>query len=117
MRICLPTTSAAGLAARLSPHFGRAPFFTLVETDTGAVDVIANTHQHHEHGHCDPIGALGDVAAEAVVCRGVGAHALLLLEQRGLPAYLTEEWTVESAVHAFRSGELKRPGAGDVCRH
>ena len=61
MTICLPTVSDAGLTARLSPHFGRAPFFTLVETETGNVEVVPNTHQHHEHGHCNPLGALGEV--------------------------------------------------------
>ena len=117
MTICLPTVSDAGLSARLSPHFGRAPFFTLVETDTGTVQVLSNMHQQHEHGHCNPVGALGDVAADAVVCRGVGGHALALLEQRGLATYLTDEWTVGSAVDAFRSGSLTRMGLDDVCRH
>ena len=117
MTICLPTVSDAGLPARLSPHFGRAPFFTLVETETGSVTVLPNVHQNHEHGHCNPLGALGDAAADVVVCRGVGGHALALIEQRGLTAYLTEEWTVGGAVDAFRSGRLTRMGMGDVCSH
>lgn len=117
MRICLPTVSDDGLGARLSPHFGRAPFFTIVDGETGVVQVLANDRQHHQHGHCDPLGALGSVAADAVVCRGVGAHALLLLEQRGLAAYLTEAWTVTDALAAFRSGALARMGPEQACRH
>ena len=117
MKICLPTVSDAGLAARLSPHFGRAPFFTLVESETGAVEVLPNTHQHHEHGHCNPLGALQDVVSDAVVYRGVGGHALMLLEQHGLPAYLTDEWTVETALTAFRAGRLTRMALEDACRH
>ncbi len=117
MRICLPTVNDGGLGARLSPHFGRAPFFTIVDAETGAVRVVANDRRHHQHGHCDPLGALGDVAADAVVCRGVGAHALLLLEQRGLAAYATEAWTVTEALDAFRSGALPRVGQEQACRH
>ncbi len=110
MRICLPTVSELGLAARLSPHFGRAPYFTIVDDETGAVQVLRNDRQHQQHGHCDPLGGLADVAADAVVCRGVGAHALMLLEQRGLPAYTTEAWTVAEALEAFRGGRLVRMG-------
>ncbi len=117
MRICLPTVNAGGVGARLSPHFGRAPFFTIVDGDTGAVEVVANHRQQHEHGHCDPLGALGEVAADAVVCRGVGAHALMLLEQRGLAAYLTTAWSVTEALEAFRSGALPRMGQEQACRH
>ena len=115
MKICLPTVSDAGLAARLSPHFGRAPFFTVVENETGAVEVLRNGAQHHGHGQCNPLGALGNVAADAVVCRGAGGHALMLLEERGLAAYLTDEWTVEAAMGAFRSGKLIRMGPEHVC--
>jgi len=117
MRICLPTISDAGLTARLSPHFGRAPFFTLVESETGVVEVLQNRHQHHAHGHCNPLGALGYVPADAVVCRGAGRHALMLLEQHGLAAYLTDEWTVDRAVSGFRSGQLSRVAMDDTCRN
>ncbi len=117
MRICVPTVSDGGLTARLSPHFGRAPFFTIVDGESGAVEVLLNGRQHHQHGHCDPLGALGDVAADAVVCRGVGAHALMLLEQRGLAAYLTDAWTVTEALDAFRSGALSRVAQEQACRH
>jgi len=116
MKICLPTVGDAGLEARLSPHFGRAPFFTLVDSETGAVEVLRNGAQHHQHGHCNPLGALGDVAADAVVCRGAGGHVVMLLEQRGLAAYLTEEWTVGAAVDAFRAGKATRMGPEHVCR-
>ncbi len=117
MRVCLPTVSDGGLTALLSPHFGRAPFFTMVDGETGAVEVRANDRQHHQHGHCDPLGALGDLAADAVVCRGIGAHALMLLERRGLVAYLTEAWTVRDALEAFRSGALPRFDREQACRH
>ncbi len=117
MRICLPTVSEDGVGARLSPHFGRAPFFTIVDGDTGTVQVLANDRRRQQHGHCDPLGALGEVAADAVLCRGVGAHALMLLEQRGLAAYLTEAWTVAEALEAFRAGALRRMGPDQACRH
>ncbi len=117
MRICLPTVGEGGLTARLSPHFGRAPFFTIVDGETGTVEILRNDRRHQQHGHCDPLGALAEVAADAVVCRGVGAHALMLLEQRGMAAYSTEAWTVMDALEAFRSGALPRVGPQQACRH
>jgi predicted Fe-Mo cluster-binding NifX family protein len=40
MRLCMPTADEHGLTARLSRHFGRAPYHTLVESGTGDVSVL-----------------------------------------------------------------------------
>ncbi len=35
MRLCIPTINERGLTARLSPHFGSAPYHTVIESDSG----------------------------------------------------------------------------------
>ena len=54
MKICVPTATDAGLEAPVFGHFGSAPFFTVVDTDDGKVEVIPNTNSHHAHGTCSP---------------------------------------------------------------
>ena len=50
MKICIPTTDNNGLESRAHGHFGSAPYFAVVDTETGAVRVEANAGQRHRHG-------------------------------------------------------------------
>ena len=51
MRICMPTINDNGLEATLHGHFGSAAYFTIVDTETDELRVVANGNQHHAHGH------------------------------------------------------------------
>jgi len=117
MRICIPTVSDASLAARVCPHFGSAPFFTVVDEATGAVEVVRNTHVEHVHCSCDPAAAVLTLGIGAVVCRGVGWRGLAMLEERGVPVCRTESWSAADALKAFRARHLSRAGSEHACRH
>ncbi len=115
MRLCLPTTDGSGLTSRLSPHFGSAPFFTLVDTAAGQVEAWSNAHEHHEHGRCNPAKGLMSRDLDAVVCRGLGMRALQHLLDTGIPVLVTEAWTVAGALEAFHAGELKAMNDEEAC--
>jgi predicted Fe-Mo cluster-binding NifX family protein len=113
MRLCIPTADNRGMAGRISPHFGSARYFTLVNTETERVDILLNRHAIHQHGSCRPIE---DLAADAVVVRGLGARAFANLQDMNIPVLLTDEWEVWGAVEAFRAGELVAMKAAEACR-
>ena len=122
MRVCMPTLDERGLEGRLSPHFGRAPFFTMVDDETGEVAVLANVaaqHEHgsgqHGHGGCAPVGLFGGQGLDAVICRGLGRGAHLRLRETGLRVYLTDSWEVAGALAAWRAGQLAEAEAGQLC--
>lgn len=115
MRLCLPTIDGSGLPGRLSPHFGSAPFFTLVDTASGLVEAWSNAHEHHEHGRCNPAMGLVGRNLDAVVCRGLGRRALQRLLDAGIPVLVTEAWTVAGALEAFHAGELRTMSDEEAC--
>ena len=115
MRLCLPTVDPSGLSSRLSPHFGSAPFFTLVDTASGLVEAWSNAHEHHEHGRCNPAMGLVGRNLDAVVCRGLGRRALQRLADAGIPVLVTEGWTVAGALEAFHAGELRAMSDEEAC--
>lgn len=94
MKICIPSKSAEGISARVSAHFGSAPFFTLYDTDTREIQVVKNQNQHHEHGQCRPRQAVIGLGVEAVIAAGLGQRALLGLNESGIRVYKTEAKTV-----------------------
>lgn len=107
MYLCLPATSESGLESRLSPHFGSAPFFALVDTGTGSVQVEVNDHARHQPGMCTPTKGLENRGLDAVVCRGMGSRAVRALNGAGIPVMVTDAWTVADAVTAFHEGALR----------
>lgn len=115
MRLCIPTTTDRGTGSRLSPHFGSAPFFALVDSATGETITIANGHARHEHGRCEPTRSLEGQGVDAVVCRGLGHRALGRLGAGGIPVLATEAWTVAKALEAFRTGTLRPLTPEEAC--
>jgi len=115
MRLCMPTINEGGLAARLSPHFGSAPYHTLIETDTGETSVLLNDHTRHEHGRCQPTNGLEGRGVDAVVCRGLGQRAMAALNGAGIEVLVTDGWTVAEALDAFREGKLAAMSPDTAC--
>jgi predicted Fe-Mo cluster-binding NifX family protein len=116
MRLCIPTMDGEGLQAAPSAHFGSAPFFTFVDTDTGEVEAQRNGGDHPAHGACRPLDFLGTRPVDAVVCRGLGKRAFSRLKSGGIPVYVTVERNVGATVVAFKNGRLRHLTSEDACR-
>lgn len=115
MYVCIPTVGEGGLQARLSPHFGSAPCFTLVDTVSGRVEIVWNEHSRHEPGKCSPAKGLAGRGIDAIICRGLGRRALAGLTGSGLSVLLTEAWTVEEALGALDGGALRPITDEEAC--
>lgn len=94
MRLCIPTASGEGLAATLSEHFGRAPVFTLIDTESAEVQTFPNPERRHDHGRCAVAAHLADRNVDGVVCREIGRNSLEALTALGIVVYETEARTV-----------------------
>jgi predicted Fe-Mo cluster-binding NifX family protein len=116
MKLCIPTKDDRGPEARPFRHFGSAPFFTLVDTDTGEIEVLANSNPHHQHGTCHPMSQLRDRGLDAVVCRGLGRRALAALESEGIDVMVASEGNVADILVAVREGVLQPLTAAEACR-
>ncbi len=111
VRICIPTMGWAGLDEMVSEHFGRAPTFTIVDLETGEVEVIPNTGRHGGGGML-PAELLKGRGVDLLICWGVGPRALSLLESLGIKVYYGASGTVREVVEAFKAGKLSRAPAG-----
>jgi predicted Fe-Mo cluster-binding NifX family protein len=113
MKICIPTESDEGLAAAVAGHLGRAPFLTLVDTDSGEVAVLANAP--HGEGSCAPAQPLAGRGVDAVVCPGAGRRAVAALQAAGIRVLLTSAPRVDEALAAVRRGGLRALTAEEAC--
>jgi predicted Fe-Mo cluster-binding NifX family protein len=115
MRICVPTETDQGLAAPVCGHFGSAPYFTLVDTESGETEVVPNRGHQHGHGNCAPLRELAGQPFDAVVCGGMGRRAAAALAEQGLGLYIAPPGTVDDLLAAFRADQLQEAQPSQLC--
>ena len=102
MLLCIPTESDDGLDARVSAHFGRAPYFTFVDTETGTA--VPKANPGHDVVH-PPDFVLGQ-KPDAVAVKGIGAGAYGRFDAARVQVLQTEHETVRATLDAAREGRL-----------
>lgn len=117
MNICIPVEADKGLGSPVCAHFGSAPAFMVVDTDTGNRHVIVNGNQHHGHGMCMPLQSLQGEQIDGMVVGGIGRGALNQFNAAGIRVYLTEHATTGEIVAAFKAGSLTLMQPGMACAH
>jgi predicted Fe-Mo cluster-binding NifX family protein len=115
VRWCIPTLDDLGLEARLSPHFGRSPYYTLVEAATGVTEVVVNGGAGGGECGCGGVEWLQGRGVGGVVCAGLGRRALERLEAAGMVVLVAEAGRVSDAVREAESGRLARLSRVTAC--
>ncbi len=115
MKICFPVQENQGVESIVYNHFGSAPLFIVVDSDTNAVTTIINRDQHHVHGACSPLKALDNQQIDAVIVGGIGAGALGKLNQAGIRTYRSQSETVSANLALFASGSLPEFALQSCC--
>jgi len=117
MNLCIPVTEDKGLQSPVSGHFGSAPFFAIVDQDTGACRIIPNSDCHHSHGACHPLATLAGEGVDGVVVSGIGAGALNKLQAANIRVFLSEQPTAGDTLTAFKAGTLRAATPATACAH
>ena len=118
VRIVVPVSDEKGIDAQLSQHFGRAPFYAIIDLDEeGKVigqGTIANTSEHFG-GVGLPPDRIMQLKPKALVTYGLGSKALRMFQDAGVAVLRTEANTVREVVDAYNKEELQELTQG--CHH
>ena len=106
MKICFPVVENHGLESEVYAHFGSAPQFLVVDTETREVKALSNNDEHHAHGACQPLKALGSQNVDAIVVGGIGAGALMGLNRAGLQVYQAQRGTIGENMDGYARNAL-----------
>jgi predicted Fe-Mo cluster-binding NifX family protein len=115
MKVCFPVKHTQSLESEVYGHFGSAPAFVLVDTETRVARTINNGDQHHAHGMCSPLKALGNQQIDCIVVGGIGGGALMKLTQAGITVYKALGLTVQDNLDLLQAGTLPVFHPGHVC--
>ena len=117
-RIVVPVSDQRGIDSRLSEHFGRAPYYVIIELDNEghilSVESIANTSEHFG-GVGYPPDRIIQLQPNALITYGMGTRALTMFQSAKVAVLRTNVNTVRDAVTAYNKNELEELTQG--CRH
>jgi len=104
------TSEGPDLQSRPSPHFGRCPYFLVVDED-GSVNPIANDAANSASGAgIQAAQHVADQGVGAVLTGRIGPNAWRVLGAAGIPIHMVAGETVAEAVELFRAGKLEPIG-------
>jgi predicted Fe-Mo cluster-binding NifX family protein len=116
MKIIIPLDEYRGPISRVCDHFGSAPFFAMVDTVAGEVEIIDNKNIHHDHGQCTPADMFTELGASAAVVNGIGAKAAARLQSLGMDIYMAgSALTLIEVIESFGNGLLQKLEATQAC--
>lgn len=115
MKVSVPTMGDRGLNELICAHFGRAETFTIVDTDSGDVEVVPNTSEHMGGTGLPPelISAKG---AHVMLAGGLGPKAVKMFEDYGIDVFVGATGTVRDAISDWKEGHLEEASDRNACR-
>jgi predicted Fe-Mo cluster-binding NifX family protein len=111
MKICI-TSEGSTLDSRAEERFGRAPYFMIIDTETGSAEAIENQF-------AGTTGGVGPKAVQLLIARKVtalvsgmvGGNAREVLKAAGIRMYTYRAGgSVKDALEQFMSNKLERSG-------
>ncbi len=115
MKIAFPTQKEEGLDSRVFGHFGSAPHFIIVDTETDTFKSAGNPNMVHAPGQCQPLKALSGETIDAVVVGGIGAGALTKLNAAGIQVFRAIEGTITENLALIKSNKLPLFTVSQTC--
>jgi predicted Fe-Mo cluster-binding NifX family protein len=114
----MPVEDETGLDAHIAQHFGRAPYFAVVDLDeNGKVSNVETKSNKGEHfggvGH--PHEKLLDLNPNVVVAYGMGPSGLITFQNSGAKVLKAGANTVKENIAMYKEGKLEALTGG--CEH
>lgn len=117
-RIVVPVEDESGLEARLAEHFGRAPFFAVVDLgDNNKIVSVKTEPNRGEHvgGSGHPHEHLLVLRPNVFVVQGMGPGCLRSLQSAGINVLKANSNTVKEIVVSYGEDKLMELTGG--CEH
>jgi len=112
MKYAISTEDNKGLEGNVSQHFGRCPYFVLVDLENEAVKEVKVVDNPYFAGHGpgqvpEFIASLG---ANVMITGGMGRRANSFFDNYGIKTATGASGTVQEALSSFQDGKLSEGG-------
>ncbi len=109
MRIAISADDGRGLDSVVSPHFGRCPYFILVDMEGNAIKQVRaiNNPFYGNHQPGQVPGFISQQGADVMLTGGMGRRAIGFFEQYNIQAVTGASGTVRYALEQYLGGKLQ----------
>jgi len=109
VRIVVPVEDEGGLNAQLSEHFGRAPYFAVIDLDENGhisnQQMVPNVSEHFGGTGLPPDRIL-QLKPDALIAYGMGPRALGIFQDARVAVLRATANTVREVIAAYNKGML-----------
>ena len=110
MKIAVAANDDRGLEATISEHFGRCPYYILVEVDEkelGKTEAVKSPF-YRNHGEPGEVpNFIKSLDAQVIISGGMGPKAIGFFQQLGIQTVTGVSGTVGEAIKAYMSGAIE----------
>jgi len=108
MRIAVSADNTQGLDAAVSQHFGRCPFYTLVDVQDGQISSVQTVPNPYFPDHVPGVipQFIHGQGAHVMLTGGMGQRAVMFFEQYGIQPVTGAGGTVRQALEQFLGGQI-----------
>ncbi|MFZ2500132.1 NifB/NifX family molybdenum-iron cluster-binding protein [Methanosarcina sp.] len=114
MKVSIPTRDENGMNGIVEQHFGKAPTYTIIDTETEEVTIIANDSEH-TGGVGLPPEYLHKNGVDIMLCGGLGVKAVRMFESYGIKVFVGAGSTVRDTFEAWKAGKLQKATTENSC--
>jgi len=110
MRIVISSQENTGLESQVSHHFGRCPYFTLIDEDQGEIKLVRSIENPYfaQHTPGQVPEFISNQDANVMISGGMGRRAIDFFQQLGVETATGAAGSVEQTLQRYLSGELPR---------
>ncbi|KAF2956913.1 NifB/NifX family molybdenum-iron cluster-binding protein [Marinitoga sp. 38H-ov] len=106
MKIAIPLIENLGKESRISDHFGRAPYFGLIEYNGNyELEIIENPLVVHKPGEVPTF--MKENGINLVIAKGMGERGYLILKKFGIEVIRGANGTIDEIMTLFKENKLK----------
>ncbi len=107
MRVAVPSVDGRGLESEVATHFGRAPYYTVVDVkENEIVNVRAVRQPFSQHAPGDIPNFLKSLGVDVVLAYGMGVRAQEFFSSLGIRVVTGALGRIGDVVKRFLSGTL-----------
>lgn len=115
MRLVIPVNDESGLKAQICSHFGRTPYFAVIDLDKkGNIATQSTISSSGEH-FCEGINFISNLKPDFMIAHGMGQRVIYNLQNAGIRILRTSANVVNDAIQQYNKGELVE--LTDGCQH
>jgi predicted Fe-Mo cluster-binding NifX family protein len=106
VRLVVPVSDKKGVDSQISQHFGRTPYFAVIDLDENGQIIKQSTVSSSGEHFCEGINFLLNLKPDFMIAQGMGQRVIQNFQNARIAILGTSANVVKDAIQQYNRGEL-----------